>query len=280
MRIDGSSYSLAELWRQTQSGTDGSDGSIQAVLPGASGSTAETFAAEIGRRITGNETGSDPSGKDASGLLSALSDTVDWIEGRFGSDAATAAQAMVMGSTGSGADEDNLSQGLVSVLAYIDRNFGTAAGDEAIAQFNGRLNTELNDYFDNGKTEQFLAVSGGAGQDLTGQLDAAATLGAVAQAQAQEGDGAGGSGDAAKTLVETLLAKVNDEPDPTPDLEFDPAALAQEAVQQAEPAQDDTADTLTATDLTAQSRRAAQAYGGNAAYATAPAGPQWLDTAV
>lgn len=122
---------------------------------------SETFANEIARRA---EAYLDENGqpKDTSALSAGLADAMDWLRENYGDDLATAAEGMVMGATAGGISEENLGNGLTSVLKMVDRNFGYAAGDAAIARFNGSLNNAINDFFDNGQNERFLAVESGS----------------------------------------------------------------------------------------------------------------------
>lgn len=119
------------------------------------------FANEVIRRLeSGDEAALDSEGnpKDSDDLRHALGQTMDWIRERYGDDTAAATAGMILQSTSSGVNEDTLGEGLLNSLKFIDRNFGFAAGDEAIAKFNGALNQEINEYFDNGAEELFYAV--------------------------------------------------------------------------------------------------------------------------
>jgi len=119
------------------------------------------FANEVIRRLeAGDEAALDSEGnpKDSEDLRDSLAQTMDWIRERYGDDTAAAAAGMILQSTSSGVNEDTLGEGLLNTLKFIDRNFGINAGDEAIAKFNGSINQEINDYFDNGKDELFYAV--------------------------------------------------------------------------------------------------------------------------
>ena len=97
--------------------------------------------------------------KDPEVLVSALTDSLQWIDERFGREAFTAAAGKILAATQSEASEETLSNGLVQTLRIIENNWGTGAGDEAIAQFNGPLNDALNTFFENGRSEEFLAVT-------------------------------------------------------------------------------------------------------------------------
>jgi len=124
---------------------------------GGSLTLGATFANEIVRRME-ETTGEDGQTKDNTDLRHSLGQTMDWVRERFGDETAAAAAGMVLQSTSSGVTEQTLGDGLLNTLKFIDRNFGFAAGDAAIAQFNQGVNTEINEYFDNGKAEMFFAV--------------------------------------------------------------------------------------------------------------------------
>lgn len=115
----------------------------------------QTFANEIIRRL-GEQVGAEGQPKDPSALRHSLGSTMDWLRERFGDDTAAAASGMILQSTSSGVNEESLGEGLLNTLKFIDRNFGIAAGDATMSQFNSSVNSALNNYFDNGKTELFF----------------------------------------------------------------------------------------------------------------------------
>ncbi len=119
-------------------------------------SLGATFANEIIRRM-GEELDTEGQPKDVTALRHSLGSTMDWLRERFGDETAAAAAGMILQSTSSGVSEESLGDGLLNTLKFIDRNFGFAAGDSAIATFNSGVNSELNNYFDNGKSEIFFA---------------------------------------------------------------------------------------------------------------------------
>lgn len=70
-----------------------------------------------------------------------------------------------------GVTEQNLGEAFLDVTRFIDRNFGTEAGDDFLSHLNGSLNDSLNDFFENGLTEQFMAVTVGAdGKPISGSV--------------------------------------------------------------------------------------------------------------
>lgn len=134
-----------------------------------------SFAQNMMLRLQEQAKAGGEDGKDASGLVAALQDSMDYLRENFGDATATAAIGMVYQNVGDGAiTEENLGQGLVAALKFVDRNFGTAAGDQVLAKFNGQLNDQLNAYFDNGANERFLALDPGMSgtlQQVTAALD-------------------------------------------------------------------------------------------------------------
>ena len=115
---------------------------------------ATGFATDLALRLSQARDGEN--GKDASPLAAALVDTMDYIGDEFGADAATAAMGIVYSRVGNGdITEDSLGKGLLDVVRLIDRTFGFEGGDKLLNRFNGDLNDTLNEYFDNGLTEQF-----------------------------------------------------------------------------------------------------------------------------
>jgi len=118
---------------------------------------AEGLASDLTLRLTSYSQDED---KDSSSLASSLIDSIDYIAQEFGSDAASAAMGIVTAGIGEGEiNEDALGNGLLNVIRFMDRNFGIEGGDKVMAQFNGELNDAMNDYFDNGLTEKFYAVT-------------------------------------------------------------------------------------------------------------------------
>lgn len=105
-------------------------------------------------------------------LESALSGTVRYMVEKHGDQAASAMIGLIYKAIGEeGVTERNLGEAFLDVTRFIDRNFGTAAGDDFLGHLNGSLNDSLNDFFENGLTEQFIAVTVGAdGKPLGGTV--------------------------------------------------------------------------------------------------------------
>ena len=161
MNIDGASLLFRPPAETQQVRPDSRSYSVR-LLEQSGDDALDAFAAEMTARLSmvpGDSVEGEPQPKDPSILVGSLEDTLSWIDERFGRDAFTAAAGMVLGATQGRADEDSLSNGLVRTLRMIENNFGTDAGDEAIAKFNGTLNDSLNNFFENGKVEEFLAVT-------------------------------------------------------------------------------------------------------------------------
>ncbi|WP_415718999.1 hypothetical protein [Maridesulfovibrio sp.] len=137
--------------------------------------TADQFADLIAQKtVAPDQTGKNQKGsneevtsKDPSDLAGALASAADFIEGKFGHEAATAFKGIVIANSGEQITEDSLSKGLLKSIQFIDRNFGFAAGDQVMDNFNSNLNNAINDYFENGLQEHFFAASPGTGAQLT-----------------------------------------------------------------------------------------------------------------
>lgn len=121
--------------------------------------TADQFADLIAQKAVVTDTESSP--KDPSELASALADASNFIEDKFGKDAATAFKGLVIANSGDQITEDSLSNGLLKSIQFIDRNFGFSAGDQVMSHFNSNLNNAMNNHFENGLQEHFFAAQPG-----------------------------------------------------------------------------------------------------------------------
>ncbi|CCO22742.1 hypothetical protein [Maridesulfovibrio hydrothermalis] len=134
--------------------------------------TADQFAKLIAQKTvapdnTGEVQKGDKESKNPDELAGALANAADFIENKFGHDAATAFKGIVIANSGDRITEDSLSDGLLKSIQFIDRNFGFAAGDQVMAHFNSNLNNAMNNYFENGLQEHFFATTPGAGAQTT-----------------------------------------------------------------------------------------------------------------
>ncbi|NDV24364.1 hypothetical protein [Desulfovibrio sp. JC022] len=138
--------------------------------------TADQFAELIAQKaVNPDKTGENQKGaegdfqnpKDPSDLAGALASAADFIEGKFGHEAATAFKGIVIANSGDQITEESLSNGLLKSVQFIDRNFGFAAGDQVMDNFNSNLNNAMNEYFENGLQEHFFAVSPDSGVQTT-----------------------------------------------------------------------------------------------------------------
>lgn len=131
---------------------------------------AGTFASDIVRRAKTPGVDADSAAepdvdakeklKQAKQLESALSGTVNYVTDAFGEKAGTTMMALVYKRIGDGeVTEESLGNAFLDVTRFIDKNFGIDKGDAFIDHLNGTLNDSLNAYFDNGATEQFIAVT-------------------------------------------------------------------------------------------------------------------------
>ncbi len=161
MNIDGSSI-LFRSSTDTQTRVQ-QDRSFNLRTGDSRDDALSAFAAEMAARLStvpgDSQEGEQGESKNPTVLVNSLTSTLSWIDERFGRAAMTAAAGMIMGASQGDSTEDGLSDGLVRTLQMIENNWGTAAGDQAISKFNGSLNENLNEFFDNGSAEKFLAVS-------------------------------------------------------------------------------------------------------------------------
>lgn len=144
--------------------------------PASPVNTADQFADLIAQKtVAPDKTGETQKGaegdgqnpKDPSDLAGALANAAEFIEGKFGHEAATAFKGIVISNSGDQITEDSLSNGLLKSIQFIDRNFGFAAGDQVMDHFNSNLNNAMNDYFENGLQEHFFASSPESGAQMT-----------------------------------------------------------------------------------------------------------------
>lgn len=171
--------------------------------PASPVNTADQFAKLIAQKtVSPDKTGKNQNGiegeqnpKDPSDLAGALANAADFIEGKFGHDAATAFKGIVIANAGDQITEDSLSNGLLKSIQFIDRNFGFAAGDQVMGNFNSNLNNAMNDYFENGLQEHFFAASPETGAQLTLQNT-------FAQVSEQFGEA---TAESIKSLIEEVL---------------------------------------------------------------------------
>ena len=188
----------------------------------APSSTSDVFAAEIMRRINlaegateasnaaiasnaslGSNAGAGVNAAASGDLQSALADAVEYVRKEHGDDAATAVMGIMFKEVGDGSGgEDRLGDALVSALKFIDSKFGVAAGDAAMAKFNGALNSAVNDYYQNGRLEEFYAANGTTGTVKQAQGVVASTLAHVAKEFGT---------DAAKTVADILTTNFTDQ---------------------------------------------------------------------
>lgn len=122
-------------------------------------------------------------------LESALSRTVSYMSERHGAQAASAMIGLIYKRLGDGEiNEQTLGNAFLDVTRFIDSQFGVARGDEFMDHLNGSLNNSMNEFFDNGMSEQFIDASkfhtgsGGGGvegimsQLIEGYTDAVKTI--------------------------------------------------------------------------------------------------------
>ena len=140
------------------------------------GAIGSSFAADVSRRISqvkGLDAGAvqaenaspDATEKTAQlqKLEKALGGTVAYMANKHGEKAASAMIGLVYKRLGEeNITEQSLGNAFLDVTRFIDANFGTAEGDAFMAHLNSSLNDSLNEFFDNGLNETFMAVPTGA----------------------------------------------------------------------------------------------------------------------
>ncbi|WP_321400642.1 hypothetical protein [Maridesulfovibrio sp.] len=176
--------------------------------PASPVNTADQFAELIAQKtVSPDQTGKTQKGsegesnnpKDPSDLAGALAGAADFIESKFGHEAATAFKGIVIANSGDQITEDSLSNGLLKSIQFIDRNFGFTAGDQVMDHFNSNLNNAINDYFENGLQEHFFAVSPGGEVGNGAQLTLQNTFAQVSQQFGEE------TAENIKSLIEEVL---------------------------------------------------------------------------
>ncbi|MDL2307012.1 hypothetical protein LJC48_03170 [Desulfovibrio sp. OttesenSCG-928-C06] len=155
--------------------------------------TSQVFAGELSRRISQSSANkvADAAAPDVEAaakpgadkqaqlqkLESSIKSTVDYIADKHGEKAGTAVMGIMLKRLGEeDITEENLGDAFLDAIRFVDKNFGIEAGDEFMSHLNGSLNDSLNEFFDNGFSEQFIAVT-------NGKVNAAQTLDTGANSQ-------------------------------------------------------------------------------------------------
>lgn len=113
--------------------------------------TAQMIVDKLAGRARVGEEG----GQNSDALADSLAATADWMGEKHGAQAGKAFLGIIAGYVGSGeVGEEALSKGMLAAIRFTDRTFGIEAGDALAVRLNSGLNTQVNDYFDNGLTEQ------------------------------------------------------------------------------------------------------------------------------
>lgn len=99
--------------------------------------------------------------KQTAPLRDAMASTIKFAGEEFGDKVATIVAAMLYKNTASGVSEENLGQGLLEAASFIDKKLGIESGDKFLAHLNNTLNPQLNNFFENGQNEVFIAVNTG-----------------------------------------------------------------------------------------------------------------------
>ncbi|SHN70968.1 hypothetical protein [Desulfovibrio litoralis] len=97
--------------------------------------------------------------KQSAELKDALAKTINFVGKNFGEEVATVVTAMLYKNTSESLNEENLGQGLLEATTFIDKNLGTDSGDKFLAYLNQNINNAMNNFFENGKNEVFIAIN-------------------------------------------------------------------------------------------------------------------------
>lgn len=93
-------------------------------------------------------------------LEKSLGGTVKYMADAHGERAASAMMGIAYKRLGDGEiTEQTLGDAFLDVTKFIDANFGVSKGDAFMEHLNGSLNDSMNELFDNGLSEKFMAVS-------------------------------------------------------------------------------------------------------------------------
>ncbi|MDR1241563.1 MAG: hypothetical protein LBM00_02090 [Deltaproteobacteria bacterium] len=152
-------------------------------LLGLSGKThlediADSFAFDLSKRISASQKLNNAKEADALDpensaareekfgqlrrLEQALGGVVNYMAETHGEKAAGVMLGLVYKRLGQDEiTEENLGNAFLDVTRFIDANFGFAEGDAFMAELNGSLNAAMNDFFDNGLNERFMAAPAG-----------------------------------------------------------------------------------------------------------------------
>lgn len=125
--------------------------------------THRVMAGELVRRLDLNsvreqEDGQEQSGDSSKHLRLSLSKAFTKVEKEFGGESATAVMGIFAAAIDDGGvSEEAVGEAMIDSIKFMDRNFGFAAGDKLMNLFNRDLNKSVNEYFDNGLTEQIYS---------------------------------------------------------------------------------------------------------------------------
>lgn len=140
------------------------------------GQNASIFAADLGRRIasrpatipqedlTPSELSQNVAAKndELKKLEGDIAGAVSFISDKFGQAAGTAAMGLMykrLGANDQSVTEQTLGEAFLDVTRLLDKQFGTKAGDQFLSHLNSTVNDSMNEYFDNGLNEEFMAVT-------------------------------------------------------------------------------------------------------------------------
>lgn len=135
--------------------------------------TVRDTAQMIVDKLSGQATVGENGGQNGEALADSLASTAEWMNEKYGAKAGTAVLGILAGYVGNGnVGEEALSKGMLAAIRFTDRNYGISAGDALASRLNSDLNVKVNDYFDNGLSEQ-IYTSTVAANDVSRTLSVA-----------------------------------------------------------------------------------------------------------
>lgn len=176
MKVDSIGLSFDSIFSSLHSNSQKQGGGLSGLSSiknsfGKVSDIADTAATDIANKALNAKSGSPAEGlseaelaeykKQTAPLKDALVSTIKFAGQEFGDKVATIVAAMLYKNTSSGMSEENLGQGLLEAASFIDKKLGIESGDKFLAHLNTTLNPQLNDFFDNGQNEVFIAVNTG-----------------------------------------------------------------------------------------------------------------------
>lgn len=178
MRVDGIGLSFDSIFSSLYSNSQHQGSGLSGLINNLSNNSfnkitqiADSAATDLANRAMSAKAGARINGlseaelaeykKQTAPLKDAMAATIKFAGEEFGDKVATIVAAMLYKNAGGGVSEESLGQGLLEAASFIDKNFGIESGDKFLAHLNNTLNPRLNNFFENGQNEVFIAVNTG-----------------------------------------------------------------------------------------------------------------------